>query len=101
MSTIGVAIGYLATGENVQALAALVFNVMAIAGGLWWDVDGQGGTMASIAHLLPTYWANRLARSPFSGQGLTTEGALVLVTWTLGALAIATRRYRADLARSA
>ena len=100
-AAIGVAIGYLATGENVQALAALVFNVMAIAGGIWWDVDSQGGTMATIAHLLPTYWANRLARSPFTGQGITSDGLLVLVGWTLGALALAARRYRADLARTA
>jgi ABC-2 type transport system permease protein len=100
-AALGVAIGYLATGETMQAMTAIIFNVLAIAGGTWWDVDAAGGGMATFAHLLPSYWATRVARSPFTGQGLTWGGLAVMVAWTVGLLAVSAHRYHADLARSA
>jgi ABC-2 type transport system permease protein len=99
-SALGVALGYLANGEAVQALTALVFNVMALAGGTWWDVDADSGTR-TVARLLPTYWANRYARAPFTGGSLPFEGVVVLLAWTAAALVLAATRYRADLAKTA
>lgn len=99
-AALGVAIGYAASGDTVQAVVGIVFNVLAILGGTWWPVADDGGLMAAIARLTPSYWANVLARAPITDESMTVGGVLVLVAWTVGLLAFAARRYRADAARA-
>jgi ABC-2 type transport system permease protein len=99
-AALGVAIGYAATGDTVQAVVGITFNVLAILGGTWWPVADDGSLMSTIAKLTPSYWANVLARSVITDESLTWGGAAVLVAWTLGLLAFAARRYRADATRA-
>lgn len=99
-AALGVAIGYAATGDNVQAMVGIIFNVLAILGGTWWPIAEDGGVMAAIARLTPSYWANVIGRSPITDESLTWGGAAVMVVWTAGLLAFAARRYRADESRA-
>lgn len=98
-AALGVAIGYAADGESVQAVVGITFNVLAILGGTWWPVAEDGGIMTAIAKLTPSYWANVLGRSPITDESLTWGGVLVMIVWTIFPLAFAAWRYRGDAAR--
>jgi ABC-2 type transport system permease protein len=100
-SALGIAIGYAANSETVQAFTAIAFNFMAFLGGTWFDVSSGPRWLQDVAHALPSYWANVAARSPFSSTPFTWNGFTVMAAWTIGLLLFAKRRYQADVAKSA
>jgi ABC-2 type transport system permease protein len=100
-AALGIAIGYAANSETVQAFTAIAFNLMAFLGGTWYDVSTGPRWLQDVAHALPSYWANVAARSPFSSTPFTAQGFTVMAVWTVALLIFANRRYRADVARSA
>lgn len=98
---IAVLIGQFAKPSFAQPLFMVVFMGLAILGGLWVPLSIMPEWMGSVAHLLPSYWLNRIGQMGAGATGTAgvTEPALVLAAWTLVLAVVIAWRYRRDAAR--
>ncbi|SDQ28638.1 ABC-2 type transport system permease protein [Curtobacterium sp. UNCCL20] len=98
---IAILIGQFAKPSFAQPLFMVVFMGLAILGGLWVPLSIMPDWMASVAHLLPSYWLNRIGQMGAGATGATgmLEPALVLTGWALLLAAVIVWRYRRDAAR--
>ncbi|KQR29846.1 hypothetical protein ASF75_10435 [Curtobacterium sp. Leaf154] len=98
---IAILIGQFAKPSFAQPLFMVVFMGMAILGGLWVPLSVMPEWMGTVAHLLPSYWLNRIGQM---GAGATdssgmVEPAMVLACWAIVLAAVIVWRYRRDAAR--
>jgi ABC-2 type transport system permease protein len=98
---IAVLIGQYAKPSFAQPLFMVVFMGLAILGGLWVPLSIMPDWMGSIAHLLPSYWLNRIGQMGAGATGAhgMLEPAMVLLGWTIVLGAVIIWRYRRDAAR--
>ncbi|NUU29511.1 ABC transporter permease [Curtobacterium albidum] len=98
---IAILVGQFAKPAYAQPLFMVVFMGLSILGGLWVPLSVMPAWMGSIAHLLPSYWLNRIGQmgAGATGSAGVTEPALVLVGWTVVLAAVIVWRYRRDAAR--
>ncbi|WP_083513613.1 ABC transporter permease [Curtobacterium luteum] len=98
---IAILIGQFAKPSFAQPLFMVVFMGLAILGGLWVPLSIMPSWMGSVAHLLPSYWLNRIGQMGAGATGSTgmVEPALVLTGWALALAAVIVWRYRRDAAR--
>lgn len=98
---IAILVGQFAKPAYAQPLFMVVFMGLSILGGLWVPLSVMPAWMGSIAHLLPSYWLNRIGQmgAGATGSAGMTEPALVLVGWTVVLAAVIVWRYRRDAAR--
>lgn len=98
---VAVLIGQFAKPSFAQPLFMVVFMGLAILGGLWVPLSVMPDWMGSVAHLLPSYWLNRIGQMGAGATGTTgmTEPALVLAGWAVALSAVIVWRYRRDAAR--
>jgi ABC-2 type transport system permease protein len=100
LAVLGIAVGYLATGDSVPSMSGATLMVLSLLGGVWVPVDTMPDAFASIAHALPSYWLGVAARSPIGTEHVGTAGLAVMAAWTLALGAFVVRRYRVDAARA-
>ncbi|WP_242090386.1 ABC transporter permease [Curtobacterium sp. DN_7.5] len=98
---IAILIGQFAGPSFAQPLFMVVFMGLAILGGLWVPLSVMPNWMGSVAHLLPSYWLNRIGQMGAGATGSTgmLEPALVLTGWAVALAAVIVWRYRRDAAR--
>lgn len=80
---LGLLIGFLATPDSTQPISMLVYIGLSILGGLWVPLEQFPAVMTTIAKILPTYWVAENGRDAAAGVGVSAQGVLVLVGWTL------------------
>lgn len=98
---IAILIGQFAKPSFAQPLFMVVFMGLAIVGGLWVPLSIMPSWMGSVAHLLPSFWLNRIGQMGAGATGSTgmVEPALVLTGWAVALAAVIVWRYRRDAAR--
>lgn len=98
---IAILIGQFAKPSFAQPLFMVVFMGLAILGGLWVPLSVMPDWMGSVAHLLPSYWLNRIGQmgAGATGEAGMLEPAMVLAGWALLLSAVIVWRYRRDAAR--
>ncbi len=98
---IAILIGQFAKPSFAQPLFMVVFMGLAILGGLWVPLSIMPDWMGTVAHLLPSYWLNRIGQMGAGATGTAgmTEPALVLAGWALLLSMLIIWRYRRDAAR--
>ena len=98
---IAILIGQFAKPSFAQPLFMVVFMGLAILGGLWVPLSVMPDWMGSVAHLLPSYWLNRIGQMGAGATGSSgmTEPAMVLAGWAIVLAAVIVWRYRRDAAR--
>lgn len=98
---IAILIGQFAKPSFAQPLFMVVFMGLAILGGLWVPLSVMPDWMGSVAHLLPSYWLNRIGQMGAGATGASgmTEPAMVLAAWAIVLAAVIVWRYRRDAAR--
>ncbi|ROP65013.1 ABC-2 type transport system permease protein [Curtobacterium sp. PhB130] len=98
---IAILIGQFAKPSFAQPLFMVVFMGLAILGGLWVPLSIMPAWMGSIAHLLPSYWLNRIGQMGAGATGTSgmLDPALVLTGWAIVLGAVIMWRYRRDAAR--
>lgn len=98
---IAILIGQFAKPSFAQPLFMVVFMGLAILGGLWVPLSVMPDWMGSVAHLLPSYWLNRIGQmgAGATGDAGMLEPAVVLAGWALLLSAVIVWRYRRDAAR--
>ncbi|MGN8051039.1 ABC transporter permease [Curtobacterium sp. 22159] len=99
---IAILVGQFAKPSFAQPLFMVVFMGMAILGGLWVPLSVMPDWMGSVAHLVPSYWLNRIGQMGAGASGTSgmTEPALVLAAWAVALAAVIVWRYRRDAARA-
>lgn len=99
---IAILIGQFAKPSFAQPLFTIVFMGLAILGGLWVPLSIMPGWMETVAHLLPSFWLNRIGQMGAGATGTTgmSEPALVLTGWAIALAAVIVWRYRRDAARA-
>ncbi|WP_416395210.1 MULTISPECIES: ABC transporter permease [unclassified Curtobacterium] len=99
---IAILIGQFAKPSFAQPVFMVVFMGMSILGGLWVPLSVMPSWMGSVAHLMPSYWLNRIGQTGAGATGSAgmTESALVLAAWALVLGAVIAWRYRRDAARA-
>ncbi len=68
---VAVLIGQFAKPSFAQPLFMVVFMGLAILGGLWVPLSVMPDWMGSVAHLLPSYWLNRIGQLGAGATGTT------------------------------
>lgn len=98
---IAILIGQFAKPSFAQPLFMVVFMGLAILGGLWVPLSVMPDWMGSVAHLLPSYWLNRIGQMGAGATGSSgmAEPAMVLAGWAIVLAAVIVWRYRRDAAR--
>jgi len=98
---IAVLIGQFAKPSFAQPLFMVVFMGLAILGGLWVPLSVMPDWMGTVAHLLPSYWLNRIGQMGAGATGASgmTEPAMVLAGWAIVLAGVIVWRYRRDAAR--
>lgn len=100
-AALGVAIGYLVIGDAAQPLAAGIYMMLSLLGGLWFPADLMPVWMRDFAHTLPTYNFADLGWRTLSGQAQNISGIGILAYWGLLFAVLALVLYRRDTARPA
>ncbi|WP_027345569.1 ABC transporter permease [Hamadaea tsunoensis] len=96
---LGVAIGQYATPDSAQTMGAALMMVLGLAGGMWFPPEIVPAWMLHVMQATPSYWLRAVGLSAVGGGDAAT-GVAVLGAWAVAAALVATRRYRADLARA-
>lgn len=98
---IAILIGQFAKPSFAQPLFMVVFMGLAILGGLWVPLSVMPAWMGDVAHLLPSFWLNRIGQMGAGATGTSgmLEPALVLTGWAIALGAVIVWRYRRDAAR--
>lgn len=85
-AALGVALGYLATGDNVRPITMLVYFALSILGGLWMPTANFPQWLQNICEWLPTHayaglgQAIELGGAPRAGDVALLAGYFVLFT---------------------
>ncbi|WP_078655108.1 ABC transporter permease [Streptomyces sp. NRRL F-5630] len=95
-AALGVAIGYLATGDAVRPLTMLVYFGLSLLGGLWLPTTNFPQWLQSIASWTPTHAYAALGQSVEAGGAPHLKDILLVVGYLLLFTAVAARLYRKD-----
>lgn len=98
-AAIGLLVGMAATADSAQAMSTVTMLVFALLGGLFVPAFLLPPFLATLAHLLPSYWLADIARGQAVGAAVPAQGVLVLAGWLLAAGAVVVLRYRRDALR--
>jgi ABC-2 type transport system permease protein len=93
-AALGIALGHLVGVDAIGPAMGGVTSVLAFVSGAWFPLGH--GTLAEVAHWLPSYWLVQAAR----GEGWPLDGWLVVGAWSAVLVALAGVLYRRDTRRS-
>ncbi|KQO61545.1 hypothetical protein ASF23_13505 [Curtobacterium sp. Leaf261] len=96
---IAILIGQFAKPSFAQPMFVVVFMGLAILGGLWVPLSIMPSWMGPVAHLLPSFWLNRIGQIGAGSDGSLLEPVTVMLAWTVVLGAVVVWRYRRDAAR--
>jgi ABC-2 type transport system permease protein len=99
VAALGVAVGYSARPDSLQALLGIGSALLALLGGMFAPADNFPRVLLDICKLLPTYWSADAGRAVLRGTWLGWHGVFVLTVWTLALGAVAAWLFRRDSLR--
>jgi ABC-2 type transport system permease protein len=99
LGVLGVAIGYLAKPDSMQAVGGGVYVLVSFLGGIWFPISQMPGWMQGIAKALPMNWSGQAGRDVLTGSWIGWHGVIVLVLWTIALGMLAAWGYRRDTLR--
>lgn len=104
-TAIGFLFGTLFHEKAAPGLCSILISLGSFVGGIWFDVDGIGGTIAKISKCTPFYYATKVARAAIhldlTWNSFVIPLIIVLVTaviLTLIASFVFSRKMKSDLA---
>ncbi|MFF4601663.1 ABC transporter permease [Streptomyces sp. NPDC001339] len=95
-AALGVAIGYLASGEAVRPIAMLIYFGLAFLGGLWLPLTFLPQWVQNIAEWLPTHAYTALGQAIEVGSAPHVKDIALLIGYLLVFAAAAAWLYRKD-----
>ncbi|GAU65279.1 putative ABC transporter permease protein [Streptomyces sp. NBRC 110611] len=95
-AALGVAIGYLASGDAVRPIAMLIYFVLAFLGGLWMPLTILPQWVQNIAEWLPTHAYAALGQAVEAGGAPDVKDIALLIGYLLVFAAAAAWLYRKD-----
>lgn len=95
-AALGVAIGYLATGDAVRPLTMIIYFALALAGGLWMPLTILPQWLQNVAEWLPTHAYAALGQAVEVGNAPQLKDAGILVAYLALFTAAAAWLYRKD-----
>ncbi|MFE9384713.1 ABC transporter permease [Streptomyces sp. NPDC007025] len=95
-AALGVAIGYLATGDAVRPITMLCYFGLAFMGGLWLPMSSLPGWAQDIGAWLPTHAYTALGRAVEVGEAPHPEDAALLLAYLVLFAGAAAWLYRKD-----
>ena len=95
-AALGVAIGYLATGDAVRPITMIVYFGLSILGGLWFPSTGFPQWLSDIASWLPTHAYAALGQAIELGNAPHTKDIVLIVAYFLVFAGGAAWLYRKD-----
>lgn len=95
-AALGVAVGYLATGDAVRPLTMLIYFGLSMLGGLWLPSTNFPHWLQDIADWMPTRAYAALGQAVEAGGAPHLRDILVLLAYLLVFVAGAARLYRKD-----
>ncbi len=95
-AALGILLGHVLTVDSIGPATGATTAVFAIVSGSWAPLHG---TVAVIAHYLPSYWLVQASRVALGGKGWPIEGWLVVAGWSAVLGALAAYAYRRDTQR--
>ena len=99
IAALGVAIGYVARPQALQAIFGIGSALLALMGGLWVPASTFPGAFQDIMKILPTYWAADAGRRILQGGFVGVEGIVILAAWTVALSSLAGFLFRRDSLR--
>lgn len=93
-AALGLLIGQIASGQNVQAYSMGSMLTLSLAGGVWIPANEFPDWMQSVAHVLPSYWMADIGHDVVIGGGGIGTAVAVLAAYTLALGAAVMLRYR-------
>jgi ABC-2 type transport system permease protein len=94
---VGILMGLLLTSDSIGPAMGGTSALFALLGGSWFPVTG--GTLQTIAQLLPSYWLVQASHVVLTGQTWSARGWVVLAAWTAGSGILAARAYQRSTQR--
>jgi ABC-2 type transport system permease protein len=95
-AALGVAIGYLASGDAVRPITMIIYFGLSILGGLWFPSDGFPQWLQDIAKWLPTHAYAAVGRAIEQSQAPHAQDVGILVVFFLLFAGGAAWLYRKD-----
>lgn len=99
LAALGIWLGYVVRGDNLQAVAGGVYSLLALAGGLYVPLENFPHALQEGMRALPMAWVAASGRDALQGSWVGWHGAAVLAAWTVALAALAARAYGRDAAR--
>ena len=98
LASLGVAVASLVKdADQAMPVAQLTFLPVSFISGIWFPLDGAPDWLVSVAEAFPLYHLAQAFGSAFTPNGgWELQHLAVLAIWTVGALLIAARRFRAE-----
>lgn len=85
--SIGIILGCLFSERAAPGIGSILITVTSILGGIWMDVEGMGGTVFTIAKVLPFYWSVEAGRQTMAMEiGSLSSGILVIAIYFAAAV---------------
>ncbi|WP_419997596.1 ABC transporter permease [Streptomyces boninensis] len=95
-AALGVAIGYLVSGDAVRPVAMVVYFTLAMLGGLWVPFTTFPDAVQTAADILPTHHYAALGQAIEAGGAPHGTDVAVLAAWLAAFVALAAWLYRKD-----
>ncbi len=95
-SALALLMGYVFDTETVQPAISITYFLFAIIGGLFSSGGQLSGAVATIGHVLPSYYFADLGRGAAAGRGVNLQDAAVLAGFAVVFGAVGLHRYRAE-----
>lgn len=99
VAALGIAIGYLARPQTLQALFGVGSALLALLGGMWVPVETFPRVLRDVVQTLPTYWSADAGRAVLRGSWVGWHGVVVIALWTVVLAAVAVWAYQRDSLR--
>lgn len=95
-AALGVAIGYLASGDTVRPITMIIYFVLAMLGGLWMPLSFLPSWVRDVSEWLPTHAYAALGQAVEVGEAPHTKDAAILLGYLVLFTAAAAWLYRRD-----
>lgn len=96
----GIAIGYMAKPDNMQAITGAFFTIISLLGGIFFPLTQMPGWLQAVSKALPVTWSAAAGRDVLLHTWIGWEGVGILIAWTIGLTALAAWAYKRDSFRA-
>lgn len=99
VAALGVAVGYLARPQTLQAIFGIGSALLALLGGLWVPAEAFPRAFRDAMELLPTYWSAAAGRAVLRHGWVGWRGVTTIAVWTVVLSMVAAWLFQRDALR--